>query len=112
MLVGCAYWVCRPRQDCITIGDFTISRLKDYRQSYIEVLNLKHAMRDEMLQTWLPGLGLPIEHVKKLQEVFADFKEVRKSVTGYPDEAIVDTTWMVGWPPSSVATCTVLEELI
>ena len=55
----------RPRQDCITIGDFTISRLKDYRQSYIEVLNLKHAMHAELLQTWLPGIGLPIEHVKK-----------------------------------------------
>ena len=54
-----------PRQDLITLGEFKISKLKDYRQSYIEVLNLKHAMRDEMLQTWLPGLGLPIEHVKK-----------------------------------------------
>ena len=55
----------RSRQDAITVGEFTISRLKDYRQSYIEVLNLKHAMRDEILQTWLPGIGLPIEHVKK-----------------------------------------------
>ena len=54
-----------PRQDAITVGEFTISRLKDYRQSYIEVFNLKHAMRDELLQTWLPGIGLPCEHVKK-----------------------------------------------
>ena len=47
-----------------------------------------------------------------MQEVFADFKEVRASVTGYPDDPIVDTTWMVGWPPSSVAACTFLEEII
>ena len=102
----------RSRQDSITVGEFTISRLKDYRQSYIEVLNLKHAMRDELLQTWLPGIGLPIEHVKKMQEVFADFPNVRASVTGYPGEPTVDTSWMVGWPPSSVATCTFLEECI
>ena len=55
----------RSRQDSITVGEFTISRLKDYRQSYIEVLNLKHAMRHELLTTWLPGIGLPSEHVKK-----------------------------------------------
>ena len=101
-----------PRQDAITVGEFTISRLKDYRQSYIEILNLKHAMRDELLQTWLPGIGLPCEHVNKMQEVFADFPNVRTSVTGYPDQPTVDTTWMVGWPPSSVAACTLMEELI
>ena len=102
----------RPRQDSITTGEFTISRLMDYRQSYIEVLNLKFAVRDELLQTWLPGIGLPIEHVKKMQQVFADFPDMRASVTGYPDQPTVDTTWMVGWPPSSVAACTFLEELI
>ena len=102
----------RPHQDFITIGDFTISRLKDYRQSYIEVLNLKHAMHAELLQTWLPGIGLPIEHVNKMQEVFADVPGVRASVTGYPDQPTVDTSWMVGWPPSSVAACTFLEEII
>ncbi|CAK0867026.1 unnamed protein product [Prorocentrum cordatum] len=100
------------RMDSITAGEFTISRMQDYRQSYIEVINLKHAMRDELLQTWLPGIGLPIEHVKKMQEAFADFPNARASVTGYPDEPTVDTTWMVGWPPSSVAACTFPEECI
>ncbi|CAK0857299.1 unnamed protein product, partial [Prorocentrum cordatum] len=95
-----------------TVGEFTISRLKDYRQSYIEVLNLKHAMRDELLQTCLAGIGLPIERVKKRKEAFADFPEARASATGYPDRPTVDATWMVGRPPSSVAACTLLEELI
>ena len=102
----------QSRQDAITVGEFTISKLKDYRQSYIEVFNLKHAMRDELLQTWLPGIGLPIEHVKKMQEVFADFPDVRASVTGYPDQPTADTTWMVGWPASSVAACIFVEDLI
>ncbi|CAK0845984.1 unnamed protein product [Prorocentrum cordatum] len=96
----------------ITAGEFAIGRMKDYWQSYIEVLNLKHAMRDELLQTWLPGIGLPIEHVKKMQEAFADFPNVRASVTSYPDEPTVDATWMVGLPPSSVAACTFPEECI
>ena len=55
----------KSRQDAITTGEFTISKLKDYRQSYIEILNLKHAMRNELLTTWLPGIGIPSEHVKK-----------------------------------------------
>eukprot|EP00959_Pyramimonas_sp_CCMP1952_P438201 9173747-Pyramimonas_sp.AAC.1 len=67
-------------------------------------------MRDELLQARLPGIGLPIERVKKMQEAFADFPNARASVTGYPDEPTVDTAWMVGWPPSSVAACTFLEE--
>ncbi|CAK0810639.1 unnamed protein product [Prorocentrum cordatum] len=100
------------RMGSITTGEFTISRMKDYRQSYIEVLNLKRAMRDELLQTRLPGIGLPMGHVKKMQEAFADFPNVRASVTGYPDEPTVDFTWMVGWPPSSVVACTFPEECI
>ena len=47
-----------------------------------------------------------------MQDAFADFPDVRKSVMAYPDQPTVDTTWMVGWPPSSVAACTLLEELI
>ena len=99
-------------QELITVGEFQVTKLKDYRQSYIEILNLKHAMRDELLQTWLPGLGLPQDHVKKMQEVFNDVPSVRKALSGYPKEPQVDTSWMVGWPQSSMQACNLIEELI
>ena len=38
------------RMELINLGDFSaLSKLKDHRHSYIEVLNLKHQLLDELL---------------------------------------------------------------
>ena len=99
------------RMELINMGELTGKQLNDYRKSYIEVLNLKIAMRDECIQTWLPSLGLKTEYVNKLQEVFADFGSVRAMMTAYPGES-VDTTWMVNWPESAVKIAELLEDFV
>ena len=65
------------QQEYIDAGAFTINKLKDYRQSYVEVMNLKHAVRDEILNQWLPGIvGVPHTVVQQIQERLADFDAV------------------------------------
>ncbi len=46
--IGWAVWGLTDlyRMELVNVGDFTVGKLKDYRQRYIEVLNLKHALRD------------------------------------------------------------------
>ena len=100
------------RSELITMGEFTPSKMRDYRNSYVEVLNMKLALRDELLEQWLPSSGLPIHHVRKMQEVFADFDAVRKFSTSYPGEPPADTTWMVGWPQSSLLAVSLIEEMV
>ena len=104
--IGWAVWGLTDlyRIELINLGDFSVAKLKDYRQSYIEVLNLKHALHCELWQQWLPSHGLPNGNAGRLQEVFADFEAVRTHVTGYPGQSLpVDTTWMVGWSEASRA---------
>jgi hypothetical protein len=113
--IGWAVWGLTDlyRMEFVNLGDFTVGKLKDYRQSYIEVLNLKHALRGHLLRDWLPSLGLPRHVVAKLQEVFADFGAVRQHVTGYPGQtAPAVTTWMVNWPESSRAAADVIEDMV
>ena len=62
------------RMKMITLGDFSVSKLR----SYIQILNLKLELRDELLKRWLPSVGAPQPQVQKLQEVFEDFDAVRK----------------------------------
>lgn len=113
--IGWAVWGLTDlyRMELINLGAFSVAKLKDYRQSYIEVLNLKHALRGQLLDVWLPSLGLPQGHVKRLQEVFADFESVRQWVTAYPGQSRpADTTWMVGWSESSRAAADVIEDMV
>jgi hypothetical protein len=112
--IGWAVWGLTDlyRMELVNLGDFTVSKLKDYRQSYIEVLNLKHALRGHLLHQWLPSLGFASHVVAKLQEVFADFGSVRVHVTGYPHQAHADTTWMVGLAESARAAVDVIEDMV
>ena len=82
----------------VGIGEFSVNKLKDYRQSYVELLNLKLCANEEMLGRWLPSLGLPTSHVQKLQGVFRDFCAARINMTNYPGAEPADTTRLVGRP--------------
>eukprot|EP00959_Pyramimonas_sp_CCMP1952_P433518 9078136-Pyramimonas_sp.AAC.1 len=98
-------------QESINIGEFSGKKLQDYRVSYVEVLNLKLALRDEFLQNWLPQSGIASQFATKLQEVLADFESVRKHMTAYPGSH-ADTTWMVSVPPSVAAAAEMIEDMV
>ena len=100
------------RVDAIDLSHFSVAKLKDYRNSYIEVMCLKQELQSFFIKKWLPTLGLPLEHVAKLVEVFANFATFRQHVAGYPGESTADTTWMVNWPESSVAAAEIIEEMV
>ena len=98
-------------QEFINISEWGSSKIKDYRTSYIEILNLKKGLLHEVLEQWLPASGLMWSYQAKIVEVFSDFKTVRHYMTPYPgDEA--DTSWMVGWPDSALGCAELLEALI
>ncbi|CAK0830711.1 unnamed protein product [Prorocentrum cordatum] len=99
------------RMESINIGEFSGKKLQDYRVSYVEVLNLKLALRDEFLQNWLPQSGIASQFATKLQEVLADFESVRKHMTAYPGSH-ADTTWMVSVPPSVAAAAEMIEDMV
>ena len=100
------------QQEYIDAGVFAINKLKDYRQSYVEVMNLKYGVRDELLNTWLTGIaGQPSSVVQKIQEVLAEFDAVRKYGTPYPD-GNADTTWMVGMKQSALYIIQLIEDLV
>ena len=101
------YW----RMEYLDLGAFSIAKLRDYRQSYVEVMNLKLGVRDELLQHWLPSSGMHKDQVSKIQEVMADFGTVRAFVTPYSGQQ-ADTTWMVGRPESALSAVELIEELV
>ena len=94
------------------MGAFVVTKMKGYRQSYVEILNLKMAVRDELLQTWLPACGLKPTQVSQIQDVMRDFGSIRKWVTPYPDgKGNTDTAWMVGQSAVVLAILEVFEAL-
>ena len=99
------------RMEYIDLGVFTISKLKDYRQSYVEILNLKLTVKKELLEQWLPKSGMDIQHISKIKEVMADFGTVRNSVTPYPGQS-ADTTWLIGRPLHVQRAVELIEELV
>jgi len=88
------------RTENIDVGAFVVSKLKYYSQSYVEVLNLKLAVRDKLLQQSLRTTGIIPAYVTKLQEVLADFDSARAFITAFPG-LTADTTWMAGMPESA-----------
>ncbi|CAK0817571.1 unnamed protein product [Prorocentrum cordatum] len=103
------------RMDFINLGEFGVSKLRDYRQSYVEILNMKYDVKNELLFKWLPRTGIPTEHVTLMQEKMNTFDAVRTYVSSYPG-GVVDTTWQalisVGGKQSAVSAVTLIEELV
>ena len=68
----------------IDLGTFSVKKMKDLRTSYVELLKLKLAAKEELVDNWLQQAGLAPERVLRMQKAFASFDSVRKMVTGYP----------------------------
>eukprot|EP00959_Pyramimonas_sp_CCMP1952_P416532 8726539-Pyramimonas_sp.AAC.1 len=72
------------QQEYIDAGTFTISKIRDYRSSYVEIMNLRMSVKDEVLFSWLRDNDVPAHVIQKIQDAFADFDTVRSRVTPYP----------------------------
>ena len=99
------------RMEQIEMSQFAVGKIRDPRESYVEVLNFKHAMKKELLGPWLDDLNVP-GHVKEVvRQTFNSFTAVRGSITGYPGDATVDTlSWMAQMPESGSRLMDFLED--
>lgn len=100
------------RMGHITSAEFTHSTIRDYRRSYVEVLNTKFAVKDHMMHRWLQNIGLPSAFVDKIQAALASFENVRAHVTNYDDAGPAVTTWMDGMNEPSTMVIELLEDLV
>ena len=103
------------RMQFINISHFSVPKLKDQRESHVEVLNLKNEVKKRLLGSWVRELGIPEAHANKACEVFKDHKTVRTMFNSYPGEAHeanLDVTWMAPYPPSSVLTFEFIDAAI
>ena len=99
------------RMDYIDIGTFAVKKLKDRRDSYINVCCFKQDLRCYLLNKWLDVLDICPEVKHKARCIFTSFERVRSDLTPY-DEGKVDLTWQAGWAESSKLTFEFLEEVI
>ena len=99
----------------INKSHLSVASLKDARQSYVQVLHFKMAVRDWFLETFINEV-VHLDHVKqKLKRVFSDFKSVRDNITplsinGSPVK-VIDTTYQASWPPSCAMISDLMDEL-
>ena len=99
------------RMEFLDVGHFVVSKIKDPRSSYVEILNFKSMVKESLLTEWLHSIGLPVHVKDKLRSVFADFSSARSNFNGYPGTEI-DTTWQMGWPQSGTLAAELIDELV
>ncbi len=93
-------------------GEHSANKLRDYRTSYIEVLNLKLALKDEILEQWICKLpGTKMQIIAKIQDVFQGFDAVRQFVTPYPG-GMADTSWQVELPDHVLSVIEMIEDMV
>lgn len=93
-------------------GELSANKLRDYRTSYIEVLNLKLALKDEILEQWICKLpGTKMQIIAKIQDVFQGFDAVRQFVTPYPG-GMADTSWQVELPDHVLSVIEMIEDMV
>ena len=99
------------RMSFLDAGVFVISKLKDSRVSYIEILKMKKKVLQHLLTEWLMSLELPTEWKNKIKSTFSSFEKVRGHFAPYPQQT-ADTAWLLGAPTSVSEISTFLEGVI
>jgi hypothetical protein len=92
-------------------GHFVISKLKDSRASYIEVLKMKRKTLLHLLNTWLNDLQLDKKWKDNIKSCCGSYEMLRKHISPYPDTQ-ADTAWLLGCPPSVSEICEFLDQLV
>ena len=101
------------RMNIINAGHFVVSQLRDYRNSYVEILKVKKSVRDELLTEWLPReSGIDVAVVAQIAKVFSPFENVRKYQTAYPGALDPDLSWQLGLGQSAARAVTMIEGLV
>ena len=115
------------RMNQLDFGHFSVNKLKDPRESPIEIQLAKGRVKEVILSpAWLGGLKLMPEVTTKMAIVFADFSSVRTMFSGYPvpednadtDMCIanvnkdVDTSYMCGWGQSATLAFELFDAVI
>ena len=91
--------------------------LKDPRQSYIEVIHLRIAMREWFFEVYLNSItSMPSDTRTHIKDLFKDINSVRDNVTAYEGVAgmptkVIDTTYQAVWPASTQMIADLGEEL-
>ena len=101
----------------LSLSNFVVTKLKDPRESAIEVLMLKKQVKEVILNaSWLTPMALKPEIVAKALAVFASFDSVRLTWQNYPaengEDSTCDTTYMAGWPQSATLLFEFLDDVI
>ena len=99
------------RMEYFNIGEFTVSKLKDPKASYVCMLNLKVDARTYLLGDWLDGVNINPQCKSKIRECLSSFEAVRRDLTPH-NWGKVDLSWQATWPQSAVLTATFLEDMI
>ena len=84
------------RMDYIDLGTFAIKKLKDPKDSYINVCCFKHDLRRHLTGNWLDGLNICPKVKDKARTIFSSFEAVRRDLTPYDAETAIDLTWQAG----------------
>ena len=97
----------------INAGHFVVAQLRDYRSSYIEILEPKKNVRDELLTEWLPReSGIDVAVLVQITKVFSSFENARKYQTAYPGDPEPDLSWQLGLGQSAARAATMIEDLV
>ena len=100
------------RMEYLTLGHFAVQKLKDYRESYVEVSHMKYDMKAEFFNNWLPRLRLQPASLQKITDVFSTVDKVRALWTPYPNEKSNDTTFLMTLPKSTGLIMDFVEAMI
>ena len=111
ILTALTWLVDHYRMNFIDLGTFSVRKIRDPRESYVNVCIMKSDVRSFVTGEWLDGLDILPEAKQKCRLVFAGTDTVRTLFTPYPECSIVDTTFMAGWPQSASMTFTLIEDL-
>ena len=111
ILTALTWLVDHYRMNYIDLGIFSVRNIRDPRGSYVNVCTMKSDVRSFVTGEWLDGLDIFVEAKQKCRSVFACIDTVRTLFSPYPECAIVDTTFMAGWPQSASMTFQLVEDL-
>ena len=90
-----------------------ISRLKDPRRSYVEVLQLKRKVLNHMLAKWLLTVDTTDQVRASIKDVFKSFQSVRTRYACYPTSAAsADLSWQTGWPQHASSMTQLIDDMV
>ena len=78
----------------------------------MEILKLKLAVKNHLLQEWLTGSTFPGKSKEDLRSAFDSFTHVRSKYSPYTEEIQADTAWLLGAKESVVLAAELLEQLV